>query len=219
MGRMDVGADFWDEWAPFGMDVLRSAMRLLRAPGTVAREYVFGARKRHVNPFKLLLIGIAMLVLVLSQTTYFNASSAKASAAMAMVQSWANWSFSLGLVAILGTTQIWFRKRSSFNFIEHLVLACYCQFVIICISILSKLPVLVWREPGFLAAHQLASRWLLEFAGAVVLCVACTQFFQLRFRGNELRLLGASATFLVFKWLLVRAYAWLIVQIVPRQLT
>lgn len=214
IGRRQVGADFWDEWAPFGTDFLRAAARLLRQPGTVAREFVLGARKRHINPFKLLLIGIAMLLLVLDQSNYLTSPDPAVARAMEIMQAWANGSFSLGLLAMLASTWLWFRGRGGYNLIEHLVLAAYGQFVVICVSILTKLPTLIWRDPAFLAAHIQVSRWLLELAGALVLAFACRQFFLLSWRRDGLRLTAALASFLTVKALLIKTYGWLLVWLV-----
>jgi len=64
-GAQDVWLEFWQSRRWFEMPLLRAALRLLRAPGLVAREYVLGARKRHVHPLKLLLFAVALLVLLL----------------------------------------------------------------------------------------------------------------------------------------------------------
>lgn len=214
LGSRHVGADFWDEWAPFGADVLGSAWRLLRAPGTVAREYVLGARRRHVNPFKLLLVAVAVLLLVLERSRYLAARDNPVGEAMALVQGWANLSFSLGLLAFLAASLLCFRRRGGYNLVEHLVLACYAQFVVVAVSILSKLPLLVAQDAGFLAAHKQASAWLLDGVGVLVLLLACRQFFLLDLRRDRLRLLAAAAVFLLVKWLLLRAYAFALLQIV-----
>jgi hypothetical protein len=213
-GARAVGSEAWQNWRWFEWDVLRSAWRLLTRPGVVAREYVMGARKRHVHPLKLLLTAIGLLLLVLARGNYLDASSTSANATMELLRSWSNWSFSLGIVAILAVSWIGFRRRGGYNATEHLVLAVYCHFLVICASVLNKLPTLVWRSPEFLAAHKQGSTWFMDGVGMLILAVAFTQFFHLDLRRDALRLLVALIAFVAIKWLLVRLYVWCLVLIV-----
>lgn len=212
-GLRTVGGEAWQSWRLFEWDMLRGAWRLATRPGTVAREYVLGARKRHVHPLKLLLFAIGVLLLVLARGNYLDAASTHASAAMDLLRSWSNWSFSLGIVAILAASLLVFGRRGGFNPTEHLVLATYCQFLVLCASVLTKLPTLAWRAPGFLAAHKLASPWVMDAVGAAILAVAFTQFFHLHLRRDLGRLLLALVVYIGSKWLLQRLYAWCLVQI------
>ena len=207
------GRELWNKWKPLDADVVLAAGRLLRRPGRVAREFVLGARKRHVHPIKLLLVGIGFLVLIVQRGNYLASAHTPVSHAMAMVQTWANLSFSLGVAAIVLATWLFFRGRGGYNVFEHLVLACYAQFVVIVVSVLSKLPTLLWTDAGFLATHRLASGWLLAATGALVFFAACAQFFSLDLRRDAPRLLAATAFFLGVRWLLMRAYALVLVRI------
>lgn len=213
-GLRAVGGEAWQNWRLFEWDVLRSAWRLATRPGAVAREYVLGARKRHVHPLKLLLFAIGLLLLVLARSNYLEASSSRGNAAMELVRSWSNWSFSLGIVAILAASWLFFRRRGGYNLAEHLVLAVYCHFLVICASVVNKLPTLLWRSPEFLAAHKAASTWFMDGVGMLILALAFTQFFGLGSRRDAVRLFGALLLFVGLKWMLLRLYAWLIVQIV-----
>ncbi|MCI1710274.1 MAG: hypothetical protein LKM39_07970 [Chiayiivirga sp.] len=127
---------------------------------------------------------------------------------MELIRAWSNWAFSLTILALLAGSWLAFARRGGFNVVEHLVLAVYCHVLVIGASILSKLPLLVWRAPGFLAAHKAASAWFMDAVGALVLGVACTQFFRLDPRRDAGRLALAAIAFLGAKWVLLRAYAW-----------
>lgn len=208
-----VGGEAWQGWRVFEWDMLQAAWRLATRPGTVAREYVLGARKRHVHPLKLLLFAIGLLLLVLARGNYLDAANAHGNAAMDLLRSWSNWSFSLGIVAMFIASRLAFGRRDGFNPTEHLVLAVYCQFLVLCASVLTKLPTLVWRSPEFLAAHKLASPWVMDGIGAAVLALAFTQFFHLHLRRDLGRLLFALVLYVGTKWLLQRLYAWCLVQI------
>lgn len=214
-----VGGEAWSNWRLFEMDVLASAWRLLRKPGTVAREYVLGARKKHVHPLKLLLIAIGVLVLVLAQSNYLASQNANVSRAMELVRSYANWSFSLGIVAIVLTSLVVFRKRGGFNTTEHLVLAVYCHFLIICAAIVNLLPTLVWRAPAWLATHKAWSGFGMDVVEAGLVMLAFRQFFLVDLRREWWRLLLAGVVFAAIKWGLVRLYAMALVKVVMAQLT
>jgi hypothetical protein len=212
-----VGGEAWQSWRVFEWDVVRSAWRLMTRPGIVAREYVLGARKRHVHPLKLLLFSIGLLLLVLARANYLDTSRSEGNAVMELVRAWSNWSFSLGIVAILAASQLAFPRRGGFNATEHLVLAVYCQFLVICASVLSKLPTLVWRAPEFLARHKSLSAWFMDGVGMLVLAVALVQFFELDWRRDTVRVLLAVSVYVGVKWLLLRLYAWGVLQIVLAQ--
>lgn len=219
--RLDLGAlggEAWQRWRWFESRPLRTLRALLRRPGAVAREYVLGARTRHAHPLALLLPAIGLLLLVLAQTRYLGAGDDPTRRALALAQQWGNWSFSLGIVAMFVATWTVLRGRAAYNATEHLVLATYCQVLVIGASVLSKLPLLEWREPGWLELHRVGSARLLDAVGALVLAAGCTQFFALDPRRDAARLAAAVATFLVLKWLLLRGYAWLLARWIAIQL-
>lgn len=216
-GLRSIGSEAWQNWRLFEVDLLKSAWRLLRQPGHVAREYVLGARKQHVHPLKLLLAAIGVQLLVLARGDYLDSATAGVSDVMELLRGWSNWSFSLGIVAILASSWLAFRRRGGYNATEHLVLATYCQFLVICGSVLNKLPILVWRAPEFLAAHKAASGWLMHGVGALILGLAFAQFFRLDLRRDTLRLAFAIAMYLAIKAALLRLYVMLLVKIVLSQ--
>lgn len=213
-----VGTEAWQNWRWFELDVLKSAWRLLSKPGVVAREYVFGARKRHVHPLKLLLVAIGVQLLVSAQSDYMGSGNAGVSRAMALVRSYANWSFSLGIVAIVTTSVLVFRRRGGYNFTEHLVLAVYCHFLIVCAAVISLLPTLLWRAPEWLASHKAWSGVYMGPVEAGLVMLAFQQFFLLDVRREWWRLLLAGALFASIKWGLVRLYAMAVVKLVMAQL-
>lgn len=214
VGSWQLGQEVWNKFKLFDASVVVAARRLFRRPGTVAREYVFGARKRHLNPIKLLLVGIGFLVLIVQRSNYLASAHAPVSSAMAIVQAWANLSFSLSVVAITLATWLFYRRRGGFNIFEHLILACYIQFAVVVVSFVTKLPTLVWTDARFMAQHRMLSSWLLDAVGLLFFFIACRQFFLIDIRRGWMRLILASAFFMACKWILVRAYALLLVRIV-----
>lgn len=212
-GLRSVGREAWQAWRWFELDVLRSAWRLLSAPGHVAREYVLGARKRHVHPLKLLLFAAGLLLLVLSQANFLSSTEAGSSEAFAQVKAWSNWSFSFAIVAMFVATWLCFRGRG-YNATELVVLGVYVQFLVLCVAIANHLPTLVWRDPDFLGAHAAWSPWLMNAVGATLLVRAAMQFFGLQWRFDAPRLLLVATLYLGLRWLLLRAYGQLIVAVV-----
>lgn len=212
-GMRSVGEEAWQSWRWFEMSLLKGALRLLRAPGTIAREFVLGARTRHVHPLKLLAAAIALLLLVLGRARYLESANQHVSQAMGLVRSCANWSFSLGIVAIALASLLAFHGRG-YNRVEHLVLAAYTHFLVICASIVNLLPTLVWRAPEFLQAHKRAAATYMGIIEVAIVLLAFAQFFRVDWRRDAWRLTLAAAIFLVGKWALMRLYAWLLVKFV-----
>ena len=218
LGARSIGQEAWESWRWFELSLVRGALRMLRAPGTVAREYVQGARTRHVHPLKLLAAAIAVLLLVLGRARYLDSANRHVNQAMELVRSYANWSFSLGILAIAFASLVAFHRRGGYNRVEHLVLAAYAHFLVICASIANLLPTLLYRDATFLAAHK---RWSSTWMGVVevaIVLVAFAQFFRVDPRRDGWRLLLAGALFLVSKWALLRLYAWLLVKLVLARL-
>ena len=221
-----VGSEAWQNWRWFEWDVLRSAWRLMTRPGTVAREYVLGARKKHMHPLKLLLIAIGVMLLVVARSNYLDTSTTELNQATAtalikaneLVRAWSNWSFSLSFVAILAASLLVFRRRGGYNATEHLVLAVYCQFLVICASTLSKLPTLFWRTPEFLATHKIASAWFTNTVAVLILALAFSQFLQLQLRRDGERLLLALTVFVAIRWALLKLYGLALAKVVLSQM-
>lgn len=213
-----IASEAWDKVRVFEFSTLAAIWRTLVGPGRVAREFVLGARKKHVHPLKLLLIAIGVLLLVLAQSNYLDSANAQVSRAQALMHSYGQWSFSIGIVAILATSCLVFWRRLGYNFTEHLVLAIYGHFLIILASIANKLPTLVWRTPEFLEAHKAWSVWFMDAVGVLIVAVAFQQFFLLDLRRQWWRLLLAVLLFVGIKWLLLRGFAWLLVKLVLAKL-
>jgi hypothetical protein len=153
--RLDFGAvrsEAWQSYRLFEMSLVKGTLRFLRAPGLVAREFVLGARAKHIHPLKLLLVAIGLLLLVLARTNAMTSQHAQLSHAMELVRSYANWSFSLGILAIVGASWTVLRWRQPFNLTEHLVLGVYTHFLVIVATLVNRLPLLVWRSSDFVAA-------------------------------------------------------------------
>lgn len=213
-----IASEAWDKVRVFEFATLRAIWRTVTGPGRVAREFVLGARKKHLHPLKLLLIAIGVLLLLLAQSRYLDSQNAQVSRAMALAQTYGQWSFSIGIVAILSASTVMFRQRLGYNFTEHLVLAIYGHFLIILANIANLLPTLLWRAPGFLAAHKAWSAWYMDGVEMLIVAIACQQFFLLDWKRHWWRLLLAVLLFAGIKWLLLRGFAWLLVKLVMAQL-
>lgn len=212
--NLDSGKEAWIRWRLFDKNMAISAWRLATGPGRIAREYVLGARKRHVHPLKLLLVAIALLLLVLGRNHYLASGNGQLGEAMALVQEFAKWSFSLGIFAVLASSLLVFWRRQNYNVIEHLILATYCQLLIILCGMVNLLPTLVWDTPAFIQAHKAASGIYMYVIKAIIVAVAFKQFFVLDWRRDGLRLLLAVAVFVAINWLLFRVYARLVLHFV-----
>lgn len=206
-GLRSVGGEAWQNYRWFEFALLQAAWQLLRAPGRVAREFVLGARTRHTHPLKLLLIAIGLLLLVLNQAAYLDSRFGNVNQAMAQVKAYANWAFSLGIVAIVAASWTLLRRGQPFNFTEHLVLGVYAHFLVIAANLLNLLPTLVWRAPGWLLAHKAAANLYMPAIEMLIVAIAFRQFFALQGRTQLLRLAAATLLFAGLKWALSRLYA------------
>ena len=206
----DVGSEAWQSWRLFELSLLHAALRLARAPGMVAREYVLGARKRHVHPLKLLLVAVAALVLLLGKTGYLTAGQTELSGQMQVVAAWARWSFSLGLLAVLAATGTVLHRRGGYNAVEHLVLAVYVQCVVIAANALNLLPLLMLDAGHWAAPWRQIASWYMTPLELLVVAVACRQFFHLHWRRDALRIAAVLAVFYLSKKALLLAYGRLV---------
>lgn len=221
----DLRRETWEQWRLFEIVSLRTLWRLLSKPGVVAREYVMGRRKDHMHPLKLLLLMVALLVLMLGTNQYFayHGYSRQADAALArmgeLIQSYANWSFSLSIVAIFAASVLGFRRRLGYNALEHAVLAVYCQILIIAAILVSLLPTLVWDTPAFISAYKLqAGRWMYAVK-LLIVGLAFKQFFLVDLRREWLRLAAALLLYAAVSWALLRLFAYAILKLVQFQLS
>ena len=213
----DIARESWDRLHFFELKSLKTLARLVTAPGTVARNYVLGRRTAYTHPLTLLVALVAVLVLVLAANRYFDFSDFADRDLDRMaerVMAYANWSFSLGILAIFLGSWATFRHRCGYNAIEHAILAVYAQAIILAAIIVNMLPTLVWGEPDFVAAHRAASQYYLYAIKLAVVALAYRQFFLLELRTDWPRLVLACLLYAGASWLLLRAYAtavlWLV---------
>ena len=217
LGLSAVGSEAWQNYRLFELALFKAAWKQLHAPGTVAREYVLGARARHLHPLKLLLVAFGVMLLVLARTSAPDAN-ANVGRAMELVRAYANWSFSLGIFAIVGASQLVLRWRQPFNLTEHLVLGVYAHFLVIAANIANKLPLLVLHTPAFVAAHKQWSAWPMNAIEALLVACVFAQFFRLTWRRDGWRLLLAAAVFVAIKFALVQLYSLAVAKVVLAQL-
>jgi hypothetical protein len=219
--RFDLGAvrsEAWQSYRLFEWSLVKGVLGFLRAPGDVAREFVLGARARHIHPLKLLLVAIGLLLLVLARTNALASQDAQLSHAMELVRAYANWSFSLGILAIVGASFTVLRWRQPFNLTEHLVLGVYTHFLVIAANVLNRLPLLALRTPEFLAAHKAWSALPMDLVEAALVVFVFRQFFRLSWRTDAWRLLLAGFAFVAFKTALLRLFSWAVIKLVLAQL-
>lgn len=214
----DIVRESWDRLRFFELKSLKTLLRLATGPGTVARSYVLGCRTRYTHPLVLLLALVAVLVVVLAANRYFDYATAddELSRMAERVMLFANWSFSLGIVAVFFGSWTAFGRRLGYNPIEHAVLAVYVQAVILAAILINMLPTLIWRDAAFVAGHREASQYYLYAIKLALVALAYRQFFVLDLRSDWPRLLFACGLYAGSSWLLLRAYAAGILWLVSR---
>ena len=201
-----VGSEAWSSYRLFEMSLVKGALRLMRAPGTVAREYVLGARKRHVHPLTLLLFSVGALLVLLDRTGYLTSGQTDLQGAMKIVVAWSRWSFSLGLFAVIVATWCVFRRRLGYNPVEHLVLAVYVQTLIVAANALHLLPLLFLDTAHWVPLWRKAALWTMSPVEWAIVAMACHQFFRLDWRTDAWRIALALAGYVATKKLLLLAY-------------
>jgi hypothetical protein len=217
----DIRNESWDRIRLFEIQSVRTLGRLLFSPGTVAREYVLGRRAAHMHPLKLLVALVAILVLLLAANQYFGhyAHAGRDVVVDRMAQrvmAYANWSFSLGIVAIFAGGWIVLGRRLGYNAIEQAILAIYCQSIILALIIINLLPTLIWRSPEFILWHKTASQYYVPTFKLLIVAVAYRQFFLLQIKSDWLKLLSACLIYATINWVLLRIYAFGIFWLVSR---
>jgi hypothetical protein len=217
----DIRNESWDRIRLFEIQSVRTLGRLLFSPGTVAREYVLGRRAAHMHPLKLLVALVAILVLLLAANQYFGhyAHAGRDAVVDRMAQrvmAYANWSFSLGIVAIFAGGWIVLGRRLGYNAIEQAILAIYCQSIILALIIINLLPTLIWRSPEFILWHKTASQYYVPMFKLLIVAVAYRQFFLLEIKSDWLKLLSACLIYATINWVLLRIYAFGIFWLVSR---
>lgn len=210
----DLWQEFWQSKRLFQMGVLHTLLRLFTQPGVVAREYVLGARKRHVHPFTLLVFAVGLLVLMLGRTNYLLAGQEQLGPVMAQVATWSRWSFTLGLFALFIAGLVVFWRRLGYNPVETLVMATYTQIGVIIVNLINMLPLLIWDSSATVARHRALSANYMNVVELAVVALAFHQFFRIRLREEWWRLLLALALYYAAKELLLHLYGRLVVRIV-----
>ncbi len=220
----DLRQETWERWRLFEFATLNTLRRLATGPGTVAREYVLGRRKDHAHPLKLLLVLVALMVLMIATNGFFDthAYSSRQDPALArmaeLVQAYANWSFSLSILAIFGASYLVFHGRLGSNAIEHAVLAVYCQCTIMAALLLGLLPTLVWDAPQFIGQYKVVFGNVMYAVKLLLVGLAFHQFFRLNLRRDWWRLLLALLAYAGASWLLLRGFARVVLWLVQRQM-
>lgn len=208
----DLRTEGWDRLRLFEMTWARTLVRLVLAPGLVARGYVLGCRADTMHPLKLLVATVAILVVVLAGSQYFSVYAAGGNDAVvarmaAQVLAWSNWSFSLGIVAIIAAARLTFGRRLGYNLVEVGVLAVYCQAIVLAFIAINLLPTLIRPDPAFVLAHKAASQVYVPIVKTLVVAVGYRQFYRLSWRADAPRLALACLIFTALNWALLRLYA------------
>lgn len=213
-----VRSETWERirWFEFGL--VKGAFNLVKGPGRVAREYVLGERKKHVHPLKLLLIAIGLLLFVMSKTRFMTSSNATLSKAAEWISAYSEWSFSIGIVAILFTALLLFRRRLGYNVTEHLVLAIYTHFLLICANIINQLCLMLFYSPQSFALYKQYSSYYMDTIGAFLVVLAFSQFYLLDLRRDWWRLLLVALVFIAIKRTLIYLYAKALIKIALAQM-
>lgn len=214
LGFSEIRAEIWEKLRYFEADTVKSAFNVLRAPGVVAREYVLGARKKHVHPLKLLLTAIVVLLLVLARTRFLESSHGVVSRAVEIVRTYSQWSFSLGIVALLLASRLVFWRRLNYRLIEHAVLAVYTHFVILVASIINLLPLLLFYSPAFARQHRFYSGYYMDVVEVIIVFFAFSQFFLIEKRRQWWWPALSAIAFLAFKKGLIYLYAMALVKLI-----
>jgi hypothetical protein len=215
----DLVKESWERIRWFERDSVKTLLRLIFQPGLVARDYVHGKRASYMHPLKLLVALVATLVLILAANQYFQrfdfvGQSRDVTRMAQRVVTYANWSFTLGIAAIFLGSWIGFGRRLNYNAIEHMVLAIYCQNLILAIVIVNLLPTLVWHSPVFILLHKQASAYYLYAIKLAIVTIAYSQFFRLRLSRDWPRLLLACLIYAGTSWGLLRLYATMLLWII-----
>jgi hypothetical protein len=180
-----------------------------------------GRRAAHMHPLKLLIALIAILVLLLAANQYFGhysygGGNAHVGRMGQRIMAYANWSFSLGIVAMFVGAWTMFRRRLRYNTIEVAVLPVCCQSIILAIVLINMLPTLIWRGADFIVWHKSVAQYYVPVIKLAIGAVGYRQFFLIRLRSEWPRLLLACLIYATVNWVLLRLYAWAILWLVSR---
>jgi hypothetical protein len=149
----------------------RSAFSLVRMllvhPGTVARDYVQGKRKRYFGPFSFLVIVVAGASALVALTGFRAVYANRASAVADFLQAHLNLLLFVEVPLLAAFSRL-FDGRGGFNFAEHLVLAAYTSSMRVLFATLVVMPFwFVFPPPNpVIVALVSAGIWALYFGFA-----------------------------------------------------
>ena len=155
------------------MHVDRSALSLLRMllaqPGTVARNYVLGKRRRYFGPFSFLVVVVAAASAVNALTGFRPVYSDHPNAIVNFLQGHLNL-LVFAEVPLLAAISRLIDLRGPFNFAEHLVLAAYTSSLRIIVALLVLIPVWYAFRANHTAALVLPPRltWTLSLSAELI---------------------------------------------------
>jgi hypothetical protein len=177
----EIAHDFVHALVHTDRSVLSLVRSLLVSPGSVAKDYISGRRKRHFGPFAFLVItvGLASAVVALSGFRAFTTDSPNAVAES--LQRHVNLVILLQVPILAACCSVLFRK-DGYNLAEHLVLAAYTSGIRTIFLTLVVIPYWYLLRPSGSVALYLFYSYLciwLFYCG-----IATSQFY----RGNR----GAS---------------------------
>lgn len=148
---------------------------LLVRPGTVARDYVQGRRKRYFGPFGFLFVVVAAASAVFALAGLRVAPTANSNLIADFLQSHSNLVMFAEVPLLAGFSRLLY-ARAGFNFAEHLVLAAYTSSLRILFATLILIPAwYVFRPTNATAVYLYVvylMAWLLYFG------FAASQFFS-----------------------------------------
>ena len=179
-GRLTLH-EVWHDLVHSLFHVDRSALSLLRAllarPGTVAREYVEGMRRRYFGPFGFLVVSVSLAAAAIAASGLNNvqSDSVAASPLAQLLQRHINLLYLLQVPLIAWLSALMFRREGR-NFAEHLVLAAYT-------SGMRAIAIVVLLVPLWLLLDRSQDARMTLFGGYFAIWVlyyaaSCAQFFD-----------------------------------------
>jgi hypothetical protein len=132
---------------------------LIVRPGTVARDYVQGKRKRYFGPFAFLFVVVAAASAAVALTGFRAVSTDNPNAVADFMQSHVNVVL-FAEVPLLAAFLRLLDARGGFNFAEHLVLAAYASSMRILFATLIVIPAWYLFRPSNPTASNLYGAYL-----------------------------------------------------------
>lgn len=164
-------------------------------PGTTAKAYIQGSRKRYFNPFSYLMITIAVSAFLTNYFHLLDADVQHNNPVSAMVSKNINLVFLIGVPITALCTKLFFWK-SGYNFAEHLTLQAFMGGFRVFFFILIFTPlVLFFREHYFTALSVYLVAWVAFLSWANV------QFFG----GNKVWAIARTVLSLMLTQIVITA--------------